>query len=113
MEDSMNYIKPYSKESQLLVERGWARWDEGVWRNEHGQMIVEYERKGGAYAGNRRDPREEKGMYQNVNTGETWKLDHVEEITNNQKPLKVYVFENGERWAEDLFFRCFRKVGEA
>jgi hypothetical protein len=52
-------------------------------------------------------------MYQNVNTGEIWELDHVEEIPNNPKPLKVYVFENGERWAEDLFFRHFRKVGEA
>ena len=52
-------------------------------------------------------------MYQNVNTGETWKLDHVEEIPNSPKLLKVYVFENGERWSEDLFFRHFRKVDEA
>jgi len=52
-------------------------------------------------------------MYQNVNTGETRKLDRVEVIPNYPKPLKVYVFENGERWAEDLFFMHWRKVGEA
>ena len=39
----MSYIKSYSEESQLLVERGWVRWGEGVWRNEYGQLIVECE----------------------------------------------------------------------
>ena len=52
-------------------------------------------------------------MYQNVNTGEVWKLDHVEVIPNNPKPLKVYVFENGERWAEDLFYKHWRVVSPA
>lgn len=51
-------------------------------------------------------------MYKNVNTGEVWKLDHVEEIPNNPKPLTVYVFENGERWAKDLFFSHFVEVVE-
>lgn len=52
-------------------------------------------------------------MYQNINTGEIRKLDHVESVPSNPAPITVYVFENGERWAEDLFFRNFRKVGEA
>jgi len=52
-------------------------------------------------------------MYQNKNTGEVWKLDRVEVIPSNPKDLKVYVFENGERWAEDLFYQHFRKVDEA
>ncbi len=51
-------------------------------------------------------------MYQNKNTGEIWKLDCVEEVPNNPKPIKVYVFENGERWNEELFLRHFRKVDE-
>lgn len=49
-------------------------------------------------------------MYQNKNTGEVWKLDHIENIPSNPRPLVVYVFENGERWAEDLFFKHWRKV---
>lgn len=52
-------------------------------------------------------------MYKNVNTGEVWKLDRVETIHSNPKDLKVYVFENGERWAEDLFYKHFVKVDEA
>ena len=51
-------------------------------------------------------------MYRNINTNEVWKLDHIEDIPNNPKPIKVYVFENGERWAEGLFFTHFRKVDE-
>ena len=51
-------------------------------------------------------------MYKNKNTGEVWKLDHVEEIPNNPKPIIVYVFENGDRWNEELFFKHFFKVGE-
>jgi hypothetical protein len=46
-------------------------------------------------------------MYQNKNTGEVWELSHVETIPNNPKDLKVYVFKNGEHWAEDLFFKHF------
>ena len=56
-------------------------------------------------------------MYQNVNTGEVWKLSHVETIRtwrNEVKVyLKIYVFENGERWAEDLFFKHWRAVSPA
>ena len=57
-------------------------------------------------------------MYQNINTGEVWKLSHVETdryfpdgITKAYK--KIYVFENGERRAEDLFFKYWRKVDGA
>ena len=52
-------------------------------------------------------------MYKLKTTGEIWKLDRIETIPNNPKDLKVYVFENGERWAEDLFYQFFVKVGEA
>jgi len=52
-------------------------------------------------------------MYQNVNTGKTLKLDRVEVIRNYPEPVKVYVFENGERWSEELFLIHWRKVGEA
>jgi len=56
-------------------------------------------------------------MYQNVNTGEIWKLACIETIRtwrNEVKVyLKIYVFENGERCAEDLFFKHWRKVGNA
>ena len=41
-------------------------------------------------------------MYKNVNTGEVSKLDHT-----------VYVFENGERWNKELFFKNFVEVDEA
>jgi hypothetical protein len=52
-------------------------------------------------------------MYKNVNTGQVWKLDHVESVPNNPEPITVYVFENGERWNTELFFKHFVKVGEA
>jgi hypothetical protein len=45
-------------------------------------------------------------MYQNKYTKEIWKLDHVETVGDK----KVYVFENGDRWAEDLFFTHWTKL---
>lgn len=45
--------------------------------------------------------------YKNVHTGEIWKLNRVESIPNFPKPVAVYIFENGERWAADLFFAHF------
>lgn len=51
----------------------------------------------------------EDNMYQNKNTGEIWELDHIETVSNNPKPIIVYVFKNGERWAEDLFFTHWYK----
>lgn len=53
--------------------------------------------------------RMEDNMYQNKNTGEIWELDHIETVSNNPKPIIVYVFKNGERWAEDLFFTHWYK----
>ena len=48
--------------------------------------------------------------YQNKNTYEIWKLDHVETVKSRPKDIKVYVFENGERWNEHLFFEFWVKV---
>ena len=52
-------------------------------------------------------------MYQNKNTGEIWKLDHVENIPDNPNPIVVYVFENGERWCSEEFSKYFVKVEES
>ena len=56
-------------------------------------------------------------MYQNINSGDVWKLSCVETIRTWRNEikvyLKIYVFENGERWAEDLFIKHWRKVDEA
>ena len=49
-------------------------------------------------------------MYKNIHTGELWELDHIEDVPSNPKSIKVYVFKNGERWNEELFFKHFRKV---
>jgi len=55
----------------------------------------------------------ENEMYQNKNTGEIWKLDHVENIPNDPNPIVVYVFENGERWCSEEFSKYFVKVEES
>jgi len=57
-------------------------------------------------------------MYQNINTNEIWKLAYIETDRYfpdgiNKAYKKIYVFENGERWAEDLFFKHWLKVDEA
>jgi hypothetical protein len=54
----------------------------------------------------------ENAMYKLTTTGEIWKLDHIESVPNYPDPITVYVFENGERWAKDLFFKYFVKVSE-
>ena len=45
-------------------------------------------------------------MYKNKHTNEVWKLDRTETVSG----AVVYVFENGDRWAADLFFEHFVKV---
>ncbi len=49
-------------------------------------------------------------MYKNKHTGEIWKLERIETVENNPKNIIVYVFENGERWSQDLFLAHFVSV---
>lgn len=53
-------------------------------------------------------------MYQNVNTGEIWKLSHVETVRtwkNEVKVyLKIYVFENGERLMDEYSINMFKSI---
>lgn len=49
-------------------------------------------------------------MYRNVNTGKVLKLKGIELVKTYPEPVRVAVFENGERWAIDLFYKHFRKV---
>ena len=55
-------------------------------------------------------------LYKNIHTEEVWKLSSIETIRTwkNEKKvyLRVYVFENGERWAEDLIVKHWVKLSE-
>ena len=48
--------------------------------------------------------------YQNKNTYEIWKLDHIKTFESHPKDIKVYVFENGQRWCQDDFFEYWVKL---
>lgn len=56
---------------------------------------------------------DQKKLYKNIHTGEVLTLDHIEVFERNYPhPIKVYVFENGDRWSEKDLNERFVKVDE-
>lgn len=49
-------------------------------------------------------------LYENKHTHEVWKISHVETVPNYPKPIRVWVFENLQRWCEEEFFRDWKLV---
>ena len=49
-------------------------------------------------------------FYENRNTHEVWKVHHIEFLYSYPQALKIYVFENLQRWCEEDFVRNWKPV---